>query len=681
MNRFHPSPDGYIHLAPIGNYAHPKTGLMQQIDNHACDCMVEDFRGKLNDPHFPGILIDHDHFSMDPDKPSTAAGWIVDLEHRPETGLWGKVRWSDTGEKAVAGGDYRFVSPVWMKHECEECGENMIRPMKLHSVALTNAPNIPGMIPISNRSDASTPAPKRDQIKGSKTNKPQSAKDTKGSITLDAATEKSLQAKADDHNASMKKADRPAWSRTSVATLRAVYRRGAGAFSTSHRPGKTRGQWAQARVNAFLDLLRKGKPNNPKYTTDDDLLPTGHPARTAMKNRIAQAALFVRGIYVHDDGKITPLGPPLFNRARTREEEKAIFAKMGGGGGSGGYRPRQDPTKGDPAAPPTSMSEDSASASEPTGPTESTKSETSSSSPAPAPAPAPDGELPFETTLDQNSATRESIARIEALREQLTELEAKKVQIPELPSDTPVDLNQLRKELTFQRIPGTEMLQRLEEQKRINDQIKARDRARRDAARKIGGSNREKVEKAYQKILDDERKAHQSAVDKATKANQSIDKAIDRLESKITDEEIRWKEEQNKSAIRGLKEDLQNEADAKKEEERRKKAEAEAAEKAKKDAAKAAADAAKAKKEAEEQKRREATKDVTDARTQRARTSEYWLAIQRNDLVTAATLMPKADHGKNRQLLQKVLAGTQSRDSKVRSQANRDLADLRLSPP
>jgi hypothetical protein len=59
--------------------------------------------------------------------------------------------------------------------------------------------------------------------------------------------------------------------------LKAVYRRGAGAFSTSHRPGMNRNQWAMGRVNAFLKLLKSGKPTNSAYTTDNDLLPSGHP--------------------------------------------------------------------------------------------------------------------------------------------------------------------------------------------------------------------------------------------------------------------------------------------------------------------------------------------------------------------------------------------------------------------
>jgi len=59
--------------------------------------------------------------------------------------------------------------------------------------------------------------------------------------------------------------------------LKAVYRRGAGAYSTSHRPGQTRGSWAMARVNAFLKLLRSGKPAKAAYTQDNDLLPASHP--------------------------------------------------------------------------------------------------------------------------------------------------------------------------------------------------------------------------------------------------------------------------------------------------------------------------------------------------------------------------------------------------------------------
>ena len=66
--------------------------------------------------------------------------------------------------------------------------------------------------------------------------------------------------------------------------MKAVYRRGAGAFSTSHRPDQNRNSWAMARVNAFLHLVKTGKPKNSKYTTDNDLLPKMHPRSSEASN-------------------------------------------------------------------------------------------------------------------------------------------------------------------------------------------------------------------------------------------------------------------------------------------------------------------------------------------------------------------------------------------------------------
>jgi len=121
------------------------------------------------------------------------------------------------------------------------------------------------------------PAPKKDQIKGSDTNPKGSAKDKTGGIVINEATETALQNKVTDHNDKMKERNRPVWTRTTMGAVKSVYRRGAGAFSTSHRPGVSRGQWAMARVNAFLYLCRTGAPANSAYITDNDLLHPEHP--------------------------------------------------------------------------------------------------------------------------------------------------------------------------------------------------------------------------------------------------------------------------------------------------------------------------------------------------------------------------------------------------------------------
>lgn len=142
---------------------------------------------------------------------------------------------------------------------------------------VTHAPEAAGEI----RADAA--APKKDQIVGSDKNAKGSAADKSGRITLKESTITALKTKASDHNAEMKKRARPAWTRVRVASLKAVYRRGAGAFSVSHRPGMARNQWAMARVNAFLTLASRGRPKNEKYVGDNDLLHRDHPKYSQRK--------------------------------------------------------------------------------------------------------------------------------------------------------------------------------------------------------------------------------------------------------------------------------------------------------------------------------------------------------------------------------------------------------------
>jgi Family of unknown function (DUF5824) len=120
----------------------------------------------------------------------------------------------------------------------------------------------------------SRPAPAKDRIHGSSRNAKGSAKGGK-KIVFSAKVEASLRNKVTEHN---KKASEG--RKATLGMLKAVYRRGAGAFSSSHRPGMTRDQWAMGRVNAFLRLLRSGRPANSNYKQDNDLLPHGHPRST-----------------------------------------------------------------------------------------------------------------------------------------------------------------------------------------------------------------------------------------------------------------------------------------------------------------------------------------------------------------------------------------------------------------
>jgi len=120
------------------------------------------------------------------------------------------------------------------------------------------------------KSDTPNPNPKR----GSDVNKPGEASDTRG-VEVPQKIEESLQKKADEFNEKYK--DKLGYGVT-IAQLRTVYQRGVGAFQTSRSPNvKSAEQWAQARVNAFLYLVKNGRPDNAKYVQDNDLLTKKHP--------------------------------------------------------------------------------------------------------------------------------------------------------------------------------------------------------------------------------------------------------------------------------------------------------------------------------------------------------------------------------------------------------------------
>ena len=89
--------------------------------------------------------------------------------------------------------------------------------------------------------------------------------------------EETLQNKSDDFNERYK--DKLGYG-VNLGMLKSVYQRGVGAYNTSHSPVvKSAEQWALARVNAFLYLVKNGRPENPKYDSDYDLLPTKHPKK------------------------------------------------------------------------------------------------------------------------------------------------------------------------------------------------------------------------------------------------------------------------------------------------------------------------------------------------------------------------------------------------------------------
>src|SRR6056297_296423 len=59
--------------------------------------------------------------------------------------------------------------------------------------------------------------------------------------------------------------------------LKAVFRRGTGAYSRSSVEGVSRAQWSFGRTADFADIVKFGEPDDPDFVQDNDLLPDGHP--------------------------------------------------------------------------------------------------------------------------------------------------------------------------------------------------------------------------------------------------------------------------------------------------------------------------------------------------------------------------------------------------------------------
>jgi len=162
-----------------------------------------------------------------------------------------------------------------------------------------------------------TPAPKKDQKKGSKKNKPDSAKDDKGKITFSKSTTDKLKQAVTDHN---KKGKGP---KASLGMLKAVYRRGAGAYSTSHAPKMSRDGWAMARVRAFLYLLKNGRPSNTNYKQDNDLLPSGHKRSSKAEMSSKQK----KALDKNKDGKVTKEDFELLRKDKKSDKTEAKLPK------------------------------------------------------------------------------------------------------------------------------------------------------------------------------------------------------------------------------------------------------------------------------------------------------------------------------------------------------------------
>ena len=167
-------------------------------------------------------------------------------------------------------GEYEFELPCWEGYE--QVGTKILDGREVPNCVPTQMAEVGprGGIRESDKAPKSD-TPNKDP-KGEGTAKG----DASGkSAKVTAEQEKTLEGKVKEFN---EKESNTKNGNATLGQLKSVFQRGLGAFNTSHSPAvKSAEQWAYARVNAYLYLLKNGRPENPKYDTDFDLLPKGHP--------------------------------------------------------------------------------------------------------------------------------------------------------------------------------------------------------------------------------------------------------------------------------------------------------------------------------------------------------------------------------------------------------------------
>lgn len=144
-----------IQVIPFGYHETPK-GVFELSPAEAPGIIMQ-FERQVND-----MVIDYEHQTLaEPPVAAPAAGWIKKLTDKGKDGIWAAVEWTDRARQMIASKEYRYVSPVFIKRKSDN------KVIALINVALTNQPNIDGMVPLVNKLSLATPGQAADSYQQS----------------------------------------------------------------------------------------------------------------------------------------------------------------------------------------------------------------------------------------------------------------------------------------------------------------------------------------------------------------------------------------------------------------------------------------------------------------------------------------------------------------------------------
>ena len=135
-----------IQVIPAGYHSTPKGAFL--CDAESAALVLAAFAGRQND-----MVVDYEHQTLEGCE-APAAGWIksvAGLVNRGVDGIWAVgVEWTERARQYIANREYRYLSPVFMVRKSDG------RVTELINVALTNQPNIDGMVPLINKLEMQT---------------------------------------------------------------------------------------------------------------------------------------------------------------------------------------------------------------------------------------------------------------------------------------------------------------------------------------------------------------------------------------------------------------------------------------------------------------------------------------------------------------------------------------------
>jgi len=170
-------PDGFYQIEALGEHINHAAKVVQVIDAKAVASIVNRFNAEATaaGAEYSGMRVDKDHLSQSMTNPTESLGWTMALRNRDGTPE-AQIKWTALGRPLVeATADqppvYKFFSTEYDPEQCEKIGTRLVnrktydvvRPLRLDGLSLTNDPNNKGQRPISNRNPAATADRKENQ--------------------------------------------------------------------------------------------------------------------------------------------------------------------------------------------------------------------------------------------------------------------------------------------------------------------------------------------------------------------------------------------------------------------------------------------------------------------------------------------------------------------------------------